>query len=120
MLIQLAQQGLMRYGAWALVISLALVTIQVASVSGQTLTDGLQAYWPLDGNANDAVGGLNLTGSSGTSFDAGIVGQSAKSTEINGKNLKVPSLTTTERKKMLLGSVVKIGQHPGTLFGAEG
>jgi len=49
---------------------------------GQTLTEGLQAYWPLDGNGVDQVGGINLTASGDAGFDgfAPLVGPAAAQT----------------------------------------
>jgi len=56
------------------VFTLAVVAMNVTP-GGAALTDDLQAYWPLDGNPDDQVGGVNLDLLGNANFVAtGIVG----------------------------------------------
>ncbi len=51
-------------------------------------TDGLVAYWPLDGNATDVVGGHNGTIAAGLDFSDGYIGQATDSTDL--QDITVP------------------------------
>ena len=44
-----------------IVFLLVLVCLTASSSYGAGLTDGLVAYWPFDGNANDMAGSKNCT-----------------------------------------------------------
>lgn len=59
------------------IFGMALVTI--ASTAIASLTDGLVAYYPLDGSANDASGNShNGTAYGGVTFEPGVTGQAAR------------------------------------------
>lgn len=60
---------------------IALFTIIILDLGGglayADINSGLVAHWPLDGNANDAVGGNNGTGYGDITYVGGVLGQAA-------------------------------------------
>ncbi len=76
--LKLKTERVWRFVHLVLLVSMTCVT----PLRGQTLSDGLQAYWPLDGNGSDQIGNINLTASGDAGFDgfAPLVGSAAART----------------------------------------
>ncbi len=78
------------------ILSVGMLIALVSSASAQSwLTNGLVAYYPLNGNANDSSGnGLNLT-NSGTTFITDRFNRSNSAVDITGLNSNGKFLRTT-------------------------
>jgi Concanavalin A-like lectin/glucanases superfamily len=79
------------------ILSLGILIALVSSATAQSwLTNGLVAYYPFNGNANDASGNGNDGNATALVFSGDRFGESSKAGEFNGTSayVEIPSLTT--------------------------
>ena len=90
----------------AIFCTLYLLIVAYHSVFAQPITEGLVAYYPLDGNANDYSGkGNNGTIAGGVTFAAGQVGQGASFDGTTG-SISVPDNATLQLNTFTLAAWV--------------
>jgi hypothetical protein len=74
------------------------VVVAVAMLAAVPARASLVAYWPMDGNGNDVIGGVNVSPMAGAdlSYDASeaVVGQALVTKEANGANSGLQKDTT--------------------------
>ncbi len=73
-----------------------MVSLSFCQITHAAITDGIIAYWPFDGNANDTVGTNHGTLEGGATYTAGKLGQAVACD--NDGNQKYVSLTREDTK----------------------
>ena len=75
---------------------LVVVSLSFCQITHAVITDGMIAYWPFDGNANDSVGTNHGTLEGGATYTVGKLGQAVACDSQSGS--KYVSLTSEGTK----------------------